>query len=148
MREPKPNASTTRPLTGAKMSLQEAGLTSILSRHISFVKELEEVMRLQVGEIAVAMLRLGEKAGTSLPAIVEGLWNRDDHDPNIDPDSAFSSMSAYYFRKMADLLYGHYRCDSYFYNTSEYTARLFKSDMEKIKQNPEEWALVMFDYHD
>lgn len=113
-----------------------------------FVKELEEVLRLQEGEIAVAMLRLGEKAGTSLPAIVEGLWNRDDHDPNLDPESAFTSMSAYYFRKMADLLYGHYRCDSYFFNTDAYTARLFKSDVETIKQNPKEWALVMFDYHD
>ena len=111
------------------------------------MKELEEVLRLQEGEIAVAMLRLGEKAGTSLPAIVEGLWNRDDHDPNPDPNKKFSSMTAYYLRTMAELLYGQYRCDSYFYNTKTFTARLYKSDIDEISQNPSEWALVMFDYH-
>lgn len=112
-----------------------------------FVKELEEILRFQEGEIANSLIRLGESVGTDLPTIVQGLWDRDDHDPNPDPNKKFSSMTAYYLRTMAELLYGQYRCDSYFYNTDSYTARLFKSDMDTIKQNPEKWALVMFDYH-
>lgn len=112
-----------------------------------FMAELDEILRFQKGEIDNALSQLAGAVGTDLRQIVAGLWNRDDHDPNPDPSTKFSNMTAYYLRIIGELLYGTYRCDSYFYNTYQYTARLCKSDLNKIKESPENWALVMFDYH-
>ena len=112
-----------------------------------FMAELDEVLRSQRNEIDFALTQLAGAVGTDLKQIVEGLWNRDDHNPNPDPSDEFTSMTAYYLRCLAQQLYGAYRCDSYYYNTHDYTARLCKSDLNRIKENPENWALVMFDYH-
>ena len=111
-----------------------------------FISELDEVLRFQEGEVASSLIRLGEEVGTELTSIVQGLWTSDDRDPFTNPNSKYSRRTAYYFLKMAEMLYGSYRCDSYFYNTHENTARLFNSDLNKIKAHPEHWALVMFDY--
>lgn len=43
--------------------------------------------------------------------------------------------------------YGEYNCDSYIFNTNGRTARIYPEDIEQIKQEPEKWAIVMFDYH-
>lgn len=110
-----------------------------------FIAELEEVLKCQKAEIDACFAQLSESVGTDLAQIVEGLWNRDDHD--FSAKQTFSCMTAYYLRVIAEILYGEYRIDSYFYNTHEYTARLYPSDLDVIKEKPEEWALVMFDYH-
>ncbi len=56
-------------------------------------------------------------------------------------------MTAYYLHCVAAHLYGEYRCDSYFYNTSECTSFICAEDIEAVKASPSDWALVMFDYH-
>ena len=112
-----------------------------------FMKELAEVQTQQKGEIDWAVAQLTSAVGIDLKHIVEGLWNRDGR--NFDPTKSdgISCMAAFYLRNIADALYGTYRCDSYFYNTHDYTARLYQSDLDMIRQEPENWALVMFDYH-
>ena len=49
--------------------------------------------------------------------------------------------------KIGKMLHGEYISDSMFFNASAYTARLYQSDIEQIKAAPQDWALVMFDYH-
>ena len=56
-------------------------------------------------------------------------------------------MTAFYLHCVAAHLYGEYRCDSCFYNTSEWTAFICAEDIEAVKASPSDWALVMFDYH-
>lgn len=41
----------------------------------------------------------------------------------------------------------HYYCESSFYNAYANTARIYDEDFETITKSPEDWALVMFDYH-
>ncbi len=110
-----------------------------------FLKELEEVIALQKGSIDYSLQQLKETLGTDLNVITDKLWSRPGN--NYDTAQGVTEMSAYYLRTLAQLLYGEYRCDSYFYNTNDHTARLYPSDLDMIKKNPEEWALVMFDYH-
>lgn len=57
------------------------------------------------------------------------------------------STFVYDLRCLAELLYGEYNCDSGFYNTEEYTAKITSSTIDAVKASPNDWALVMFDYH-
>lgn len=110
-----------------------------------FLKELEDVQHTQKAEITFALEHLKDTVGTDLLQIVSKLWNRDIR--SDAPSHDITAMPAYHLRVLAELLDGEYRCDSCFYNTSENTARLFQCDLDEIRQNPSEWALVMFDYH-
>lgn len=110
-----------------------------------FLKELEDVNATQKGSIDYSLQQLKETFGTDLAVIADKLWSRPGN--NYDAAQGVTEMSAYYLRTLAQLLYGEYRCDSCFYNTNDHTARLYPSDIDMIKKNPEEWALVMFDYH-
>lgn len=110
-----------------------------------FLKELEAIQIGQKDEIETCITELRKTVGVDLPAIVQQLWNR--AGDNYDPTQGATEMSAYYLRSLAQLLYGEYRCDSGFYNTSTYTARLYERDLNQIRENPKDWALVMFDYH-
>lgn len=110
-----------------------------------FLKELEEAVALQKAEIDRYLCFLTEDLGTDLTIITEKLWNRtEDHEERSEVDT---SLSAFYLSSVAEILCGKYRHDSHFYNTERRTAHLYPSDIELIKQNPEEWALVMLDYH-
>lgn len=109
------------------------------------MKELDEIQSEQKYEIDFALKNLQESMGTNMSDIVAKLWNRNSR--NCDSTTDFTNMSAYYLHVLAQFLYGEYRCDSCFYNTKEYTARLYQSDLDAIREKPENWALVMFDYH-
>ncbi len=110
-----------------------------------FLKELAEVEVWQKSEIDSCLEELYATGITDLRELSEKLWSRDGKDYSVR--TGVNEMTAYYLRCLAQHLYGEYRCDSSFFNTRDYTARLYKSDIEEIKQNPSEWALVMFDYH-
>ena len=111
-----------------------------------FLKELEEAVALQKAEIDRYLCFLTEDLGTDLTIITEKLWNRtEDHEERSEVDT---SLSAFYLSSVAEILCGKYRHDSHFYNTERRTAHLYPSDIELIKQNPEEWALVMFDHYE
>lgn len=110
-----------------------------------FLKELEDVQHTQKAEITFALEHLKDTVGTDLLQIVSKLWNRDIRSDATSHDT--TAMPAYHLRVLSELLDGEYRCDSCFFNTKEYTARLYQSDLDAIRGNPENWALVMFDYH-
>lgn len=110
-----------------------------------FLKELGEVVTSQKNEVDFHLQQLRCELGTDITMIADKLWNRPGN--NYEASKGVTEMSAYYLRTLAQLLYGEYRCSSYFYNTNDHTARLYPSDLDMIKQSPEEWALVMFDYH-
>lgn len=77
--------------------------------------------------------------------LVNGLWNISDEYDKTRP--GYNDFTAYYLSKIGKMLHGEYISDSMFFNASAYTARLYQSDIEQIKAAPQDWALVMFDYH-
>lgn len=109
-----------------------------------FIKELQGVSACQRREIDVCMEQLKSSVGMNLEEIVNGLWTRNSM---YDSEDGFSMMTPYYLRNLGSHLHGDYRCDSYFYNTHDYTARLYNADLDRVRQEPQNWALVVFDYH-
>lgn len=110
-----------------------------------FVQEMEDVIAQQKQEIDYLLAQLREKVGTDLYSITDGLWKRRSvFTGEADPSEA---LAPYNLHCLADFLYGEYRCDSCFYNTRSYTARLYAADIDAVKETPDDWALVMFDYH-
>lgn len=109
-----------------------------------FIKELQDSIAAQRNEIEMCMEQLKSSVGTNLEDIVNGLWTRK---AMYDSTDGFNVMTPYYLNEIAAHLYGRYRCDSYFYNVHDCTARLYNSDLDMIRQEPQNWALVMFDYH-
>lgn len=61
--------------------------------------------------------------------------------------SSPGSVPSWDLRCLSELMYGIYNFDSGFYNTEEYTAKITESTIEAVKSSPDDWALVMFDYH-
>jgi len=111
-----------------------------------FLEELEEVLAFQKAHIDRYLNELTDSFGTDLTVTVEKLWNRPGDHSTVAGINA--DLCAYYFSSLAQLLYGDYFCVSHFYNEKRRTSRLYPSDIELIKQNPEEWALVMFDHYE
>ena len=56
-------------------------------------------------------------------------------------------MPAWHLLQLSKLVYGAYTCDSGFYDTDSYSARITKETIDAVKESPNDWALVMFDYH-
>lgn len=48
---------------------------------------------------------------------------------------------------LAELVDGRYTFDSGFFDTTFYTAKINEKTIERVEKAPNEWALVMFDYH-
>ena len=70
--------------------------------------------------------------------------NKDD----VDPDAwkwDFLNQGSWALREIARLCHGEYYFESEFYDTSRGTALV--PFIEKLKEHPEEWVLVRFDYH-
>ncbi len=111
-----------------------------------FLNELREVQEMQRGELDYYLRGLQEVEDGDLAVLSNKLWERGPLDDDFRKNYT-TNMAAYYLLSLAKHLYGEYRFDSHFYNTSSLTAHLYKSDIDKIRQNPDEWALVMFDYH-
>ena len=61
--------------------------------------------------------------------------------------SSPGSVPSWDLRCLSELMCGVYNCDSGFYNTEEYTAKITELTIETIKSSPDDWALAMFDYH-
>lgn len=56
-------------------------------------------------------------------------------------------MSAYYLNQLGKIVYGEYYFDSMFYNTAEYNSIVNEKLIEEVKEHPDDWAMVFFDYH-
>ncbi len=107
-----------------------------------FEKELASVMENQKAETLGYLAQLKNTVGTDLDRITGVIQNCTGCTDNTD-----GTTLAYFLYCLAAHLYGEYRCDSGFYNTRKYTARLYPADIEAAGAKPEDWALVIFDYH-
>ena len=111
-----------------------------------FINELRDVQESQRREIDDHLNFIQAVGYDNLAVLSDKLWKRgslnDDFNKNYE-----DNMAAYSLLSLAKCLYGECRFDSYFYNTYSLTAHLYECDFEAIKQDPDDWALVMFDYH-
>lgn len=109
-----------------------------------FVNELSTAMEEQQNEIQCCLAQLENTVGIDLKQVVKRLLDKKSYEDSVCGEDA---MTQYYLHCIAAHLHGEYRCDSYFYNTHDYTARIYPADIEAVKSEPHNWALVMFDYH-
>lgn len=103
-----------------------------------FVEELEEVMEHQKIDLSFWLSTIKKNIGTELTEIINCLLTD-------EPD--YLSNTGYHLFCIARLLYGEYSFNSGFYNTHDYTSRIYSRDIDLIRESPENWALVMLDYH-
>ena len=91
------------------------------------------------------MKEIKEHGGINLEDIVSVLM--DDNLKPEAPSARFASATSFALLKLSRLLYGDYDIDSGIYNLASSSARIYNEDIEQIKQEPNKWAMVMFDYH-
>lgn len=101
-----------------------------------FTNELIEVKNRQKEDIENCLAQLKNTVGLDLKAISEKIDEQGDR-----------SFPAYYLLHLSELLYGKYNYDSGFYNLRDATAKISNDIIEEIRSHPNDWALVMFDYH-
>ena len=56
-------------------------------------------------------------------------------------------MALLYLRNLANFLFGEYQFDSRLYNLAEHTARVYPETIQIVKNEPENWAMALFNYH-
>lgn len=103
-----------------------------------FVKELSESRQAQERDMNYRLEQLNEYDGFSIRELCDKVKEKSE---------THSTLDAYHLLQLSKLIYGEYDFDSGFYDSYNYTARVFKRTIEMVKNNPENWALVMFDYH-
>lgn len=109
-----------------------------------FLQELTDTKDLQHKAIHNNLADLKKLIGTDLEEIVLELKNpKSGHAHTEKPDS----MAAYCLYQIAVHLNGTYVFDSHFYNLNEHRARIYEEDLAEIESTPDDWALVLFDYH-
>lgn len=102
-----------------------------------FLDELEAIQKYHHREISSSLSQLNEEAGTTdLSVICEKIQSEE-----------LPHFNAYTVRYIAQLLWGEYTFESSFYDLDNYSSRIDSRTIEKVKANPENWALVFFDYH-
>lgn len=109
-----------------------------------FIQELIAIREYQHQEIQYILNELSKKAGSDLKQItceIEKMNGPYETTKTID------LMTTFYLSKIASLLHGEYIFDSCFYNIIGETSRVYPQDIDAIKKQPEDWALVLFDYH-
>lgn len=108
-----------------------------------FTAELKQAVDWRDAEIKHCLDQLKSTVGTDLEKIAEGLRmgkGREEKD-------GFNYLTDFYLHSLSAHLHGEYRCDSYFYDTHEYTADLCPAAIERVREDPQKWALVLFDQH-
>lgn len=103
-----------------------------------FVAELQEVNLLQEEKLNGSLARLKELAGNNLCKIVDKA--RDEYCSDKDDIT-------YHLNCVASVLDGKYTEHSFYYDTMRCTSRVLPRVFDQVKEDPDEWALVMFDYH-
>lgn len=109
-----------------------------------FIHELIAVRKYQHQEIRSLLNELSEKIGTDLRQItceIEKMNSPHETSKTVD------LMTTFYLSHIVSLLQGKYIFDSCFYNIIDNTSRVYPQDIDTIKKSPEDWALVLFDYH-
>ena len=109
-------------------------MKNVMEQKLQFYRSLIE---LQKEEINSNLKFIEEDAGITLADIVYFV--------SKEPIKSLGSLCS--LKTIANLLSGNYCFDSYFYNIDDGTSRINDNTLEKVKQSPEKWALVLFDYH-
>lgn len=107
-----------------------------------FIQELMEAKEAQHCDLYKNLSELENILGTDLKEIIPKLENMEDGFSNQELCAAKNALV-----NISDFLYGTYRPSSSFYNTHTHTARIYKDDITTISANPNDWALVIFNYH-
>lgn len=102
-----------------------------------FVAELEYALEHQINE-AKYHLNIICKTSSDIKNLFEFAFSANSYQ-RISP--------LWNLHQLSELMYGVYNCDSGFYDTHEYGAKITKATIDKVKESPNDWALVMFDYH-
>lgn len=101
------------------------------------LEQIQRCQKSQKEEINSNLNYLKKEVGENLTDIVE-----------YSSKEPIKSLGVLYSLKtLADLLSGSYCFESFFYDTDESTSRINDSTFEKVKKSPEQWALVLCDYH-
>ena len=118
----------------------------------AFEEMLLSIDRNQKNNAKHMLSYLKEEAGsTDVSEILSNLLLANDRTANReDVDSNtwrfdFLNQGAWALKQIANLIHGDYTFESEFYDTSRGTALV--PFIAKLKENPSEWALVQFDYH-
>ena len=103
-----------------------------------FIAELQEVNRLQEERLNGSLARLKELVGNNLCKIVAKA--RDEYCSDKDDIT-------YHLNCVASVLDGKYTEHSFYYDTMRCISKVLPRVFDQVKENPEEWALVLLDYH-
>lgn len=109
-----------------------------------FIHELINVREYQHQEIQSLLNELSKKADTALKQIICEIEKMNSP---FEATKTVYFMTTFYLSKIVSLLQGEYIFDSCFYNIIDNTSRVYPQDIDTIKKSPEDWALVLFDYH-
>ncbi len=99
-----------------------------------FLKKLNDSLEYQRGEVHYHEERVCE-VSSNIHDLVE-----------MSAEKPFC-VPAWNLECLASLLYGNYTFDSRFYDVEDYTALITEQTIKKVEEAPDEWALVLFDYH-
>lgn len=109
-----------------------------------FEQELITVCDAQRSALDDAMNQLSTWKDGNIRQTANELWN-------LKAETASKNcpeyIAPYLFLEIAQLVYGKYIFDSYFYNTTNGNSRVTEQLINDIKAAPGDWALVLFDCH-
>ncbi len=107
-----------------------------------FINEINQAIESQKRELDYHKKELGE---FNLSEIIDkSLKAHEEYDKNPD---VVNEYRLYHLNRVSQLLYGTYISDSFIYDVENRSARVYPYRLDAIRENPKEWALVMFDYH-
>ena len=101
------------------------------------LEEVEEVKKWQEDNIAHYLEEIKKFNVETLEDVVN----------EIKAEKEKFSMLPFYLRQLSILLYGEYDCGSNFYDIESMEANITKELLAELKEHPEDYALVFFDYH-
>ena len=108
------------------------------------LKEVLQCRASQEEELDMCLQQLGSLAECSLVELKQKLWTSNSRKQSID-DGTY--LAPYLIKNIGKLLNGDYYYDSFFFDTSDFTAKISSKTIEEIKSAPQDWALVFFDQH-
>lgn len=108
-----------------------------------FTAEMKQAIDCRNAEIKHCLDQLKNTVGTDLEKIAKGLQMGKAREQK----DGFNYLTDFYLHSLSAHLHGEYRCDSCFYDTHEYTADLCPAVIERVREDAQKWALVMFDQH-
>lgn len=108
--------------------------------------EVIECRNQQKAEIDACLTMMEGYASMPFSDLAQIIWKRIET-PMEESESLSDHLVAFNIKKISRLLDGEYYYDSFFYDTDEYTAQISQTTIQKIKEHPEDWALVFFDQH-